>query len=129
MKKSDVKKWVKALRSGEYLQGTGSLCKKDEISGGCEYCCLGVACDILTEDDWVNPPHWTVWSIGKHEEFDIPSHDDKKGWGYSNTSSFPSLKNLKKMGLDVAYAQELAELNDKGWSFEKIANKIEKDLL
>jgi hypothetical protein len=39
------------------------------------------------------------------------------------------LKTLKEMGLDVAYAQELAELNDKGWSFDRIANKIEKDLL
>jgi hypothetical protein len=39
------------------------------------------------------------------------------------------LKTLKEMGLDVAYAQELAELNDRGWSFERIANKIERDLL
>ena len=129
MKKSDVKKWVKALRSGEYRQGKASLCNEDEISGECVYCCLGVACDILTEGVWIKLPHLTVWSIDKHEEFTMPATGDKHGWGHTETTSFPSLETLKEMGLDVAYAQELAELNDKGWSFKKIANKIEKDLL
>ena len=129
IEKPDVKKWVKALRSGDYQQGKGNLCKEDEISGDCEYCCLGVACDILTEADWVKHPHWVVWSIGEHEEFEMPRLADKKQWGETETTSFPSLKTLNNIGLDVAYAQELAELNDNGWSFKKIANKIEKDLL
>jgi len=128
MKKSDVKKWVKALRSGEYQQGKESLCR-EEISGDYEYCCLGVACDILTEDDWVEHPSKTLWTIGKYEEFDIPDSIDKHGWGQTETTSFPSLETLRKMGLNADYAQELAELNDRGWSFKRIANKIEKDLL
>tara|TARA_E500000305_G_scaffold50354_1_gene39480 strand:- start:506 stop:895 length:390 start_codon:yes stop_codon:yes gene_type:complete len=129
MKKSDVKKWVKALRSGEYQQGKESLCGEDEISGECDYCCLGVACDILTESDWIKLPHWASWSIGKHKEFVIPPAADSCGWGQTETTSFPSKETLKEMGLDLAYAQELAQLNDKGWSFKRIANKIEKDLL
>jgi hypothetical protein len=129
MKKSDVKKWVKALRSGAYQQGEGSLCEEDEISGDCDYCCLGVACDILTESSWIKIPHSNLWSIGKNEEFVIPATGDKYGWGWTETTSFPSLETLKEMGLDTAYAQELAELNDGGWTFERIANKIEKDLL
>lgn len=134
MDKSDVKKWVKALRSGEYQQGKANLCKEDEISGDCEYCCLGVACDILTESDWVKNPDWmftdqSVWSIGKHKEYAMPATGDKHGWGWTETTSFPSRATLKEMGLDASYAQELAELNDKGWSFRRIANKIEKDLL
>ena len=129
MKKSDVRKWVKALRSGDYQQGKANLCKEDEISGDCEYCCLGVACDIIVEGDWIQHKNWIVWSIDPHKEFAMPSYGDKKGWGWSDTTSFPSLKILTEMGLDVAYAQELAELNDKGWSFKKIANKIERDLL
>lgn len=36
-------KWIEALRSGEYEQGTGYL-EKD----GC-YCCLGVLCAIQDE--------------------------------------------------------------------------------
>ena len=129
MKKSDVKKWVKALRSGDYQQGIEYLCNEDEISGNFTYCCLGVACDILTEDDWVKDPEWKVWSIGEYKEFDIPSTYDLAGWGCAETTSFPSKEILKKMGLDLGYAQELVELNDSGWSFKRIANKIEKDLL
>jgi len=130
MKKSDVKKWVKALRSGDYEQGAGGLCKEDEISGEYDYCCLGVACDILVEGDWTqHNKNWVLWSIGPYEDFAMPEAGDKCGWGQTETTSFPSLKTLKEMGLDVAYAQELAELNDQGWSFKRIANKIEKDLL
>lgn len=33
-------KWVEALRSGEYKQGRGVLCKDNK------YCCLGVLCKI-----------------------------------------------------------------------------------
>jgi len=129
MKESDVKKWVEALRSGEYEQGKGILCMDDEISGDWKYCCLGVACDIFVEGDWIQHEGWDVWSIDPHKEFVMPDFIDKHGCWNAETTSFPSLETLKKMGLDVAYAQELAELNDKGWSFKKIANKIEKDLL
>ena len=129
MKESDVKKWVKALRSGEYQQGYENLCKEDEISGDFEFCCLGVACDILIEADWIKDRESTVWSIGKHEEFVMPATGDKYDCGQTDTTSFPSLETLNRMGLDTAYAQELAELNDKEWSFKRIAKKIEKDLL
>lgn len=39
--KKDIKKWVKALRSGKYKQGYGLL----ETDAG--HCCLGVACRIF----------------------------------------------------------------------------------
>ena len=45
------KRWVQALRSGEYLQGNGSLKKKDE-NGVAVYCCLGVLCDIVDPKAW-----------------------------------------------------------------------------
>ena len=38
--KKRIGKWIKALLSGEYQQGTGRL-KRDG-----NYCCLGVACDV-----------------------------------------------------------------------------------
>lgn len=34
------KRWLKALRSGEYKQGVGYL------KNGDEFCCLGVLCDL-----------------------------------------------------------------------------------
>ncbi|MEE9353353.1 MAG: hypothetical protein V3U94_02905 [Candidatus Thorarchaeota archaeon] len=129
MKKSDVKKWVKALRSNEYAQSEGYLCSESEISGDSFYCCLGVACDVLVEEYWQKTQH-NLWSIGPFEEFPLPPNNNTHvDWGGAETTSFPSPSILEKIGLDVAYAQELAELNDNGWSFKKIANKIEKDLL
>jgi hypothetical protein len=41
LKKSAKKKWVAALRSGEYKQGIGYLKRNDR------YCCLGVAREVL----------------------------------------------------------------------------------
>lgn len=45
MNKKDKKKWVKALRSGEYRQGQGQLINITS-AGNVNYCCLGVACSI-----------------------------------------------------------------------------------
>lgn len=45
MKIADIRKWVKALRSGKYKQGTGAL----ENTPG-RYCCLGVACKVFIPD-------------------------------------------------------------------------------
>lgn len=36
--------WLTALRSGEYVQGTGGL-----RSTGDEFCCLGVLCDLAAK--------------------------------------------------------------------------------
>lgn len=39
------KKWIAALRSGDYDQGKGALCRVTKE--GAKYCCLGVAYEIL----------------------------------------------------------------------------------
>lgn len=119
MKKSDVKKWAKALRSGEYAQAQNYLCEVDEIDGTTAYCCLGVACDLFVDEYWRPLPHrYNDWSIG---EF--------KKWDSVDTTVLPAPEMMKSMGLDPAYAKDLADLNDRGWSFKKIAGKIERDLL
>ncbi len=41
MKKQDIQKWVKALRSGKYKQASESL------QFGNRFCCLGVACKLF----------------------------------------------------------------------------------
>ena len=45
MNKDIKKKWVDALRSGEYKQGKGQL----RNSKG-EFCCLGVLCDLAVKE-------------------------------------------------------------------------------
>ena len=37
-------KWVEALESGKFKQGTGFLCQRKVVDGEEEFCCLGVAC-------------------------------------------------------------------------------------
>lgn len=45
----NIKKWVKALRSGMYLQGHQRLAYLD-YEGVPRYCCLGVACEVAIEN-------------------------------------------------------------------------------
>jgi len=45
MKRKVMEKWVAALRSGEYAQGTGELRRANE-DGSHSYCCLGVLCEL-----------------------------------------------------------------------------------
>jgi hypothetical protein len=44
------KAWIKALKSGDYIQGTGTLREQKEITptgnNKISYCCLGVACIV-----------------------------------------------------------------------------------
>lgn len=42
--KVNIRKWVEALRSGKYEQGTGALRK------GGKLCCLGVACEAAIQN-------------------------------------------------------------------------------
>lgn len=46
MKEKIAKKWVKALRSGNYSQTTGKLCNPH----GDSFCCLGVLTELYIQD-------------------------------------------------------------------------------
>lgn len=134
MNKENVKTWVNALRSGEYEQTTEHLCEVDDIDGTTGYCCLGVACDLFVDGYWVEHNESNAWggagrwSIGELKEWEAKEHGVGHVVEFDNTS-FPTLDMLELMGLDPGYAEKLAKLNDRGWSFAKIANKIERDLL
>lgn len=47
MNKAMKKRWITALRSGEYKQARNMLHASDG-----SMCCLGVLCDIEIDDDW-----------------------------------------------------------------------------
>lgn len=44
MRKSVGERWIAALTSGEYVQGTGYMCKNGK------HCCLGVLGELAVED-------------------------------------------------------------------------------
>ena len=99
------KKWVEALRSGKYKQGTGCLRSKDD-----EFCCLGVLADVVNSSNWVlrdggiNAYGWLTYKC------DLPDRLIPDG----------SINNLQII---------LMEMNDEiGYSFERIADWIEENL-
>lgn len=91
--------WVAALRSGEYKQGHRALHLGDT------FCCLGVACDILSP---------TRWRAGAKDAF-----------LYGNRRQYPSPAVARQLGIDEDFMLYLANMNDVGCSFSQIADYIE----
>ncbi len=61
--KPEIKKrWVEALRSGEYNQATGSLRSTDPTTLIEGYCCLGVLCDVVKDDPEIRSNPDMRWS-------------------------------------------------------------------
>ena len=97
------KKWLAALRSGEYKQG------KYALKNGEGYCCLGV-CAAIAINEGVHAP-FSLESYGSlpREIAEWVGLQDERGFPFEN--SVPSLSGL----------------NDRlGFSFEMIADHIEK---
>jgi hypothetical protein len=129
MKKSVMKKWVKALRSGEYKQTKGDL----QDSKG--YCCLGVLCDIAQKEG-------VTVENGTRYDYDAKGNLKEAG-KYIRGSSLNNQREVALWaGIDVKKDgdglvplpntgrrkyRNLAALNDEGGkSFKYIANIIEK---
>jgi hypothetical protein len=135
MKQNIMKKWVKALRSGKFKQGTGTL-KQYNRKGKAEHCCLGVLCELyngemrknkkktLPEKVYDNDSdfsHGYSRFDGKKE--DLPK--EVKDWaGMRN-----SLGKFQANKVDEYGDREecLADLNDMGQKFKTIADIIEKN--
>ena len=99
-------KWVKALRSGKYVQTQGVL--KERLPGNNKYahCCLGVLGELCG-----------VTSMTGSQSILI------KGLGLKGITKVP------KDFLENSILQDtLAEMNDDGYSFTEIADYIEKEL-
>lgn len=115
MKPKIKKLWLKALRSGKYTKGTGSL-RSDN-----KYCCLGVLTDLYCKQKKVG---WTKVKSEISSEYLSPSVRKWSGLPLNNP--------------EVFYKKEthtLAALNDgrisqgiKPMPFKSIANVIEKQL-
>lgn len=101
-------KWVKALRSENYLQTEERLYNPFANDGKGGYCCLGVACAI------------------QHPKLNLTG-----GWITDEiakkTRKVPSI--LKGLDGNNELVKKLTKMNDSGkWSFNRIATYIEKYL-
>lgn len=104
-KKEVYKRWIKALRSGEYKQSNSRL------RSGSGFCCLGVLCDLAAKD---GGPQWDGSYYGPVKE---------------HIWAFPDDIMVDFMVSDGEAFSKLAEMNDNGKSFKEIADYIENCIM
>ncbi len=109
------RKWVDALRSGEYKQGKGQLRKGDK------FCCLGVLCDLHAKE---TGHRWSVVPQNSEAKF-IRSYLDSDCYPDDRVAEWAGLKETDP----VIKGHSLATYNDgTNSSFFEIADLIEKNL-
>jgi len=108
-------KWLDALRSGRYEQG--SSCLRDE---GNHYCCLGVLVDIVDPSGWSDHANACVGDLNVYQ--------------HRRDTQIPDFDIRAQLGI-VNIATTLAVMNDgddtdgvKRHSFAEIADWIEANL-
>lgn len=106
------RKWVKALRSGEYRQGRGLLVS----NSGKSFCCLGVLADI-------QGCVWGTDAWGNLIPFLPKSEKPLSRYGSDMLSP-----RLGAGGLSKTRQGKLAEMNDSNKTFKEIADYIEKNI-
>jgi hypothetical protein len=133
MKKTVMKKWVRALRSGKFKQTKNRL-KRTNAKGKVNHCCLGVLCELYNDEMIKNKKE-------KLKETTQPSSYDEKQVTHSfdGTDSILPKKVMNWSGLFTEEGEfnislttksgpcSLSEMNDEGKRFTTIANFIEKN--
>jgi hypothetical protein len=130
-------KWLNALRSGEYQQGSDALkiTSSEADDAPAEYCCLGVLCDLAVKAGVIDEPVYDVtrdWVYGDDKETSWTSLPETVSrWaglvsedGYD--ISDPYVRVPHPRGGEVS--RSLSSINDSGKTFEDIAQIIEEQL-
>ena len=105
-------KWVSALRSGDYQQGQNYL----RTDNG--FCCLGVLCDLYGKE---NNAEWNLANNGHNYEF-----QDKESHLPSSVIEWAGVEDSNPY--IIGGIGTLSGLNDKGFTFNEIADLIEEHL-
>jgi hypothetical protein len=124
-------KWIDALRSDKYEQGSDKL---RSVTG---YCCLGVLCDLYSQEhnvkwkfignDETNLQLMDYWYFDEESEF-LP--ESVMNWAELKTPN-PNVRVYVEDNEDEDnwyYTDELSNINDSGYNFSQIANIIEAHL-
>lgn len=128
MQASDIdfdlyRKWIKALRSGKYIQGEKRL--RQVGPKGLEYCCLGVVCNISKTSKWsdknnscetsfrygdsdlVSPPESLLGKLGLNSDLsgESPSYSTQNFWEMNDTDhlTFAEIADLIEITLVEAF--------------------------
>lgn len=116
-------RWIEALRSGQYKQGTGLMRNSQN-----EFCALGVLCDVYVRDglgswekptpDATHPDSWQMHAPYSVESEMFPPTAVARWAGFEDRMPFLHTDD----GPEPVYV-----LNDNGVSFELLADLIEAD--
>lgn len=122
---SRIRKWVRALRSGEYKQGNKRLVTESR-RGPDEFCCLGVAQNLYVEETG----DASVWTpLGSEYGGYADLHDKVMDW-YGLPSQDPRVSKRYRTIMGTHRFCHLSQCNDElDMSFDEIADLIEKDML
>lgn len=142
--KPEIKKvWLSALRSGKFRQCKSRLKKSTGVEGRGKYsyCCLGVLCEIVVWEGIISEPIWATprYHSGSEAKFDgredeLPSKVIR--WAFQDVKkdiiSFDVYDRLVRIPAITTKSKNciytLADLNDSGYAFQRIADIIEKNL-
>lgn len=118
----NIKLWLAGLRSGQYVQGDGRL--KQDRSGQTLHCCLGVACEVALQ----NGVELSV-DVANGQFHSVYLFDNEVSYLPNKVQNWLGLRHDNPIVWDVdnVYHYELVDLNDKGTSFEEIADLIESN--
>lgn len=129
MKEDIAMRWVEELRSGKYKQGRQHL--KREINGETQHCCLGVLCELFTDDGgWEAADLFNVgaqaFNVDGKPHAGIPPQGVVERAGLNNATCWlPADKELKIAGRNYT---SLTEANDTlAMTFTDIADFIQKN--
>lgn len=106
--------WTTALRSGKFEQGRGAL-----NSGG-KFCCLGVLCELAVAEG-------VVERVEFGESFRYGADNEAFSYTYL-PHEVVVWSGVEYTGRMKGCPDSLATINDRGASFEEIADTIEQYL-
>ena len=130
MRKEVMKKWVKALRSGKFKQGTGTL-KQYNSKGEAQHCCLGVLCELYNSEMKKSKKKTLLEKVYDNDmdfSFGYSRFGGSKEDLPKDVMKWSGIKNsLGQFNLSDNHYETLADLNDLGRKFKTIADIIEKN--
>ena len=125
--KADIKqKWVDALRSGEYKQGTGQL----KCEGTNTFCCLGVLTDVYAKEFDIDFADAATEFLGKKPNAEYPTNVVAQWAGLHGNNPHIEIECYNDESEEKCLeTHPIATLNDDfEYSFLKLANLIESQL-
>ncbi len=127
MDKAIATQWVAALRSGKYKQGHGEL-RSNYLGGAAKFCCLGVLCNLHAAAHPDIAALQTDPGVYLGDSALLPAQ--VQDWaGLKSNDGTPNLDETAdgEFTLNNHQYTDLADANDDGVSFKRIATWIEKN--